>query len=124
MYCLRAARGAGFERSRGEGHGQRRCGADGCGAAVPLSRERIALRWGLAGGAGGDAWDAAVRLLGGSRFGFGSGLFQEAFAGREATVCYAAKANSSLAILRMLAKLGAGFDIVSGGELERVRRAE
>jgi diaminopimelate decarboxylase len=33
------------------------------------------------------------------------------------------KANSSLAILRMLAELGAGFDIVSGGELERVRRA-
>ncbi len=50
-------------------------------------------------------------------------LFQEAFAGREATVCYAVKANSSLAILRMLAELGAGFDIVSGGELERVRRA-
>ena len=50
------------------------------------------------------------------------GLFQEAFAGREATVCYAVKANSSLAILRMLAELGAGFDIVSGGELERVRR--
>jgi len=51
------------------------------------------------------------------------GLFQEAFAEREATVCYAVKANSSLAILRMLAELGAGFDIVSGGELERVRRA-
>jgi diaminopimelate decarboxylase len=51
------------------------------------------------------------------------GLFQAAFAGREATVCYAVKANSSLAILRMLAGLGAGFDIVSGGELERVRRA-
>ncbi len=51
------------------------------------------------------------------------GLFQEAFAGREATVCYAVKANSSLAILRMLAEMGAGFDIVSGGELERVRLA-
>ena len=51
------------------------------------------------------------------------GLFQAAFAGREATVYYAVKANSSLAILRMLAELGAGFDIVSGGELERVRRA-
>jgi len=51
------------------------------------------------------------------------GLFQAAFAGRDATVCYAVKANSSLAILRMLAELGAGFDIVSGGELERVRRA-
>ena len=52
------------------------------------------------------------------------GLFQEAFAGREATVCYAVKANSSLAVLRMLAGLGAGFDIVSGGGLERVRRAD
>ena len=51
------------------------------------------------------------------------GLFQQAFAGRAATICYAVKANSSLAILRLLAELGAGFDIVSGGELERVRRA-
>jgi diaminopimelate decarboxylase len=39
------------------------------------------------------------------------------------TVCYAVKANSSLAILKLLADLGCGFDIVSGGELERVRRA-
>jgi len=51
------------------------------------------------------------------------GLFQHAFAGRAATVCYAVKANSALAILRMLGEMGAGFDIVSGGELERVRRA-
>jgi diaminopimelate decarboxylase len=51
------------------------------------------------------------------------GLFQQAFAGRPATICFAVKANSSLAILRLLAELGAGFDIVSGGELERVRRA-
>ncbi|HEX9198523.1 MAG TPA: diaminopimelate decarboxylase [Acidobacteriaceae bacterium] len=50
-------------------------------------------------------------------------LFQQAFAGRPATICYAVKASSALAILRMLAELGAGFDIVSGGELERVRRA-
>ena len=47
-------------------------------------------------------------------------LFQNAFAGREHLVCYAVKANSSLAILKMLADTGAGFDIVSGGELERV----
>jgi len=52
------------------------------------------------------------------------GLFQQALAGRDATACYAVKANSSLAILRLLAGLGAGFDIVSGGELERVRRAD
>jgi len=51
-------------------------------------------------------------------------LFKQAFAGRPATICYAVKANSALAILRMLAGLGAGFDIVSGGELERVRQAD
>ena len=50
-------------------------------------------------------------------------LFQNAFAANPATVCYAVKANSSLSILRLLANQGAGFDIVSGGELERVRRA-
>jgi diaminopimelate decarboxylase len=50
-------------------------------------------------------------------------LFQQAFAGREHLVCYAVKANSSLAILKLLAEQGAGFDIVSGGELERVMTA-
>jgi diaminopimelate decarboxylase len=48
------------------------------------------------------------------------GLFQQALAGREHLVCYAVKANSALAILKLLAGRGAGFDIVSGGELERV----
>ncbi|NNM52226.1 MAG: diaminopimelate decarboxylase, partial [Pseudomonadales bacterium] len=38
-------------------------------------------------------------------------------------ICYAVKANSNLAVLQQLAQLGAGFDIVSGGELERVLRA-
>ena len=47
-------------------------------------------------------------------------MFQKAFAKREHLVCYAVKANSSLAILRLLANQEAGFDIVSGGELERV----
>jgi diaminopimelate decarboxylase len=50
-------------------------------------------------------------------------LFQQAFAGRDHLVCYAVKANSSLAILKLLAERGAGFDIVSGGELERVLAA-
>jgi diaminopimelate decarboxylase len=50
-------------------------------------------------------------------------LFQSAFAHRPHTICYAVKANSSLAILRLLGRQGAGFDIVSGGELERVRKA-
>ncbi len=47
-------------------------------------------------------------------------MFQQAFAGRDHLVCYAVKANSALAILKLLADRGAGFDIVSGGELERV----
>ncbi len=42
---------------------------------------------------------------------------------RSHTVCYSVKANSSLAILKLLGERGAGFDIVSGGELERVRKA-
>jgi len=49
--------------------------------------------------------------------------FDRAFRELPHTVCYSVKANSNLAILRFLAKLGAGFDIVSGGELERVRVA-
>jgi diaminopimelate decarboxylase len=50
-------------------------------------------------------------------------MFQQAFADREHLVCYAVKANSALAILKLLADHGAGFDIVSGGELERVLAA-
>ncbi|SHH61024.1 diaminopimelate decarboxylase [Massilia sp. CF038] len=46
--------------------------------------------------------------------------FASACAGRDALVCYAMKANSNLAILNLLARQGAGFDIVSGGELLRV----
>lgn len=49
--------------------------------------------------------------------------FDEAFAGIEHQVCYAVKANSNIAVLNVLARLGAGFDIVSGGELERVLAA-
>ena len=46
--------------------------------------------------------------------------FDEALAGREHLICYAVKANSNIAILNLLARLGSGFDIVSVGELERV----
>ncbi|MGB8886349.1 MAG: diaminopimelate decarboxylase [Candidatus Korobacteraceae bacterium] len=46
--------------------------------------------------------------------------FDQAFRGCEHTICYSVKANSNLSILKMLAGLGAGFDIVSGGELQRV----
>ena len=49
--------------------------------------------------------------------------YRDALAGREALVCYAVKANSNLAILDVFARLGAGFDIVSGGELARVLAA-
>lgn len=49
--------------------------------------------------------------------------YEKAFSGSEHLICYAVKANSNLAVLNVLAKLGAGFDIVSGGELERVIRA-
>jgi diaminopimelate decarboxylase len=51
------------------------------------------------------------------------GMLEREFAGVEHTVCYAVKANSALAVLKLLAELGCGFDIVSGGELERVKRA-
>jgi len=47
-----------------------------------------------------------------------------AFRGSPHTVCYSVKANSNLAILRLLGNLGAGFDVVSGGELERVVQAD
>lgn len=49
--------------------------------------------------------------------------FDRALAGRSHLICYAIKANSNLAILSLLAKLGSGFDIVSQGELERVLQA-
>lgn len=49
--------------------------------------------------------------------------YDQAFGGREHMVCYAVKANSNLAVLNTLARLGSGFDIVSVGELERVLRA-
>jgi diaminopimelate decarboxylase len=49
--------------------------------------------------------------------------YDEAFGAQAHTVCYAVKANSNLAILSLLARAGAGFDIVSGGELFRVLKA-
>ena len=50
-------------------------------------------------------------------------LFASEFSGQPHTLCYAVKANSALAILKLLAECGCGFDIVSGGELERVLMA-
>lgn len=49
--------------------------------------------------------------------------FNDALSGLEHLVCYAVKANSNLAVLNLLARLGSGFDIVSVGELERVLAA-
>ncbi|KQT09456.1 diaminopimelate decarboxylase [Ramlibacter sp. Leaf400] len=46
--------------------------------------------------------------------------YRRGFAGRRSKICYAMKANSSLGILQVFAQAGCGFDIVSGGELERV----
>ena len=48
------------------------------------------------------------------------GVYQKALEGCPHLICFAVKANSNLAVLNVLARLGAGFDIVSGGELERV----
>ena len=49
--------------------------------------------------------------------------YQRGFAGRNAQICYAMKANSSLGVLQVFAQAGCGFDIVSGGELARVLAA-
>src|ERR1700728_1847488 len=50
--------------------------------------------------------------------------FDDAFGSLPHTICYSVKANSNLSILRLLAKKGCGFDVVSGGELERVLAAD
>ena len=50
--------------------------------------------------------------------------FDRAFRNIPHTICYSVKANSNLSILRLLGKMGCGFDVVSGGELERVLRVE
>ena len=49
--------------------------------------------------------------------------FDAAFASRDHLICFAVKANSNIAILNLFAQLGSGFDIVSGGELQRVIKA-
>lgn len=50
-------------------------------------------------------------------------IFSEALAGLPATVCYAVKANSNLAVIRIMAEMGAGADVVSSGELTRALAA-
>ena len=51
------------------------------------------------------------------------GAYKKAFGDHPHLICFAVKANSNLAVLNVLAKLGSGFDIVSGGELDRVLAA-
>jgi diaminopimelate decarboxylase len=54
---------------------------------------------------------------------YGYREFSDACSGRDVLICYSVKANSNLAVLNVLARLGSGFDIVSGGELARVLAA-
>lgn len=85
---------------------------------------------------GGDLWMEGTRLADvAARFGTPCYVysraaieaawkaFDRALAGTDHLVCYAVKANSNLAVLGILARLGSGFDIVSGGELARVLAA-
>ena len=67
----------------------------------------------------GAIWDTLLRL---QQKGDKRQLltYQTALSSRDHLICYAVKANSNIAILQLLANLGAGFDIVSRGELERV----
>ena len=51
-------------------------------------------------------------------------VFAEAFAGLDATICYSVKANGNIAVVRTLGRLGAGADVVSGGELTRALAAD
>ena len=81
-----------------------------CCDSVPL--ERLAARYGT-----------PLYCYSGTQVRERLALFRRQFAKRDHLICYAVKANSNLSLLRILASEGAGFDIVSGGELERVRRA-
>ena len=68
-------------------------------------------------------WNASLRLFG-NRDSRAMALSRMHSAMFHHTLCYSVKANSNLSILRMLAREGCGFDVVSGGELERVLTAD
>ena len=70
-----------------------------------------------------DEFGTPLYLYSAAHMRYRASLFAEAFAGQSNTLCFAVKANSTLAVLHLFAAQGTGFDIVSGGELERVRRA-
>ena len=86
--------------------------ADGvlCAESVPL--ETIARRYG-----------SPCYVYSRAALEQGFRAFASACKGRDVLLCYAMKANSNLAILDLFSRLGAGFDIVSGGELQRVKAA-
>lgn len=78
----------------------------------------------------GVALERIAATVGTPAYVYSLSAIERAFARLEAafhnlphTICYAVKANSNLAILRLFVQLGSGFDVVSGGELERVLRA-
>ena len=85
----------------------RNAGAELCCERVPLTR--LAEKFGT-----------PLYVYSGTTIAGRFRVFNHAFRRMPHTVCYSVKANSNLTILRMLAKLGSGFDVVSGGELERV----
>jgi diaminopimelate decarboxylase len=93
-------------------------------AARPFVYEKERL---VCGGVGlvalAEEFGTPLYVYSGDQIAERAGMLQREFAGFPHTVCYAVKANSSLAIMRLLGGLGCGFDIVSGGELERVRLA-
>jgi len=78
----------------------------------------------------GVSLDSLARKLGTPLYVYSAGKiraqferYRRAYAGQEHLVCFAMKSNSNLAVLSLLGRLGAGMDIVSGGELFRVRKA-
>jgi diaminopimelate decarboxylase len=71
-----------------------------------------------------DQYDTPLYVYSAAMIGERYEAFDTAFRDQPHTICYSVKANSNLSILRMLAKKGCGFDVVSGGELERVLAAD
>ena len=67
-----------------------------------------------------DSYGSPLYIYSKSQIEFNWNLFKKSFEDHSHLICYAVKANSNIAVLNILAKLGSGFDIVSLGELERV----
>ena len=67
-----------------------------------------------------DSYGSPLYIYSKSQIEFNWNLFKKSFEDHPHLICYAVKANSNIAVLNILAKLGSGFDIVSLGELERV----